>query len=286
MFCTECGKENPVGSKFCAGCGSVLTIIQNLNISTIHTALTETETETDKSDIVVCNGYIKDNSVLCSAGLTTLKDIKIKSFWNNKPINSKCPIYFDYNPVTKEAYNVRKLFRYMLTGIGENNKIEVIGGNFKTGDYSIFADGAALKTIDDEFIGLYNAKISIVSVERAQNKLKSIAIGAVGSLATLGVGAVLGAMHASKKYNMIEVETEKGEFFIAKCRPQAYHTLYSAIKDNCNGVSNKEFEGMYKQKPQSKGIESFYREARSNSIILSIIVYGFIGIALLFFLFK
>lgn len=289
MFCTECGKECTATSNFCPACGKSLrepirgntekVLKMSPRNSDIHN-----EARTLKDDTVLCLGMLKRGVIRSSNGVAIIRGIAIKSFWKGLPIKTDGLIYFDYNSVTKEAFNLRRA--PTSSGISENHRIEVKGGNFKEGTYYIVADGAGLISNSEKLIGLYNAKMSTISVDRAQQKLKSFAIGAVGTIATLGIGAVLGAMHASKKYNTIEIETENGDFFIAQCRPQAYQTLYTAIKENTNVISNKEFLELHKNNKKHKKIESFFSAANAKEGSYSAISYVVLGLVILTVLSK
>lgn len=97
---------------------------------------------------------------------------------------------------------------------------------------------------------------------------------AIGALAILGVGAVLGAMHASRKYNTIKAETENREFFIAQYRPQAYQALYIAIKSNQGSISNIE---AYTKSSNCKNIEAFLKSANLKETLWSVVTYSFWG---------
>lgn len=289
MFCTNCGKENQDSNKFCFNCGlSLMEVISFKASCTREPMSTDSELPlltTQVEELPTCKGRYYNGQIQSSGGISTLNEIKITSFWKNKAIQDKSPIIFEYNPEKKEASNVRII--PIATGIGESSQIEVKGGSFKVGRYHIVGNGSALKNEHGDLIGLYNAQVSIISTERAQKKLKSVAIGAVGTLATLGVGAVLGAMHASKKYNTIEVETESGEFFIAQCRPKAYQNLYSAVKSNQNNcISNIELLESYYIPSESKNIESFFTSAKKKEGIVNLIYCVFWGVFILVVLSK
>lgn len=272
MYCSKCGKENNEDSNFCVHCGQKLTQSTNLSETPHH----HKNVILQDANCIPCKGMISNGKILSSSGVGTINEIIIKSFWKDRVIRSKCSVLFDYNPNTKEAFNIRE---YPIgLGLGENNRIEIKGGSYKEGTYYIVGNGHGLRSETTDFIGLYNAKISVITAERAQQKLKSLAIGAVGTLATLGVGLVAGALHASKKYNTIEVETENGGFFIAQCRPQAYQTLYTAIKSNQNDINNFEAEEAYTKSPNCKNIEYFFPTTNTKEIAWNVVSYGFIGL--------
>lgn len=281
MFCTKCGKENEERNKFCFNCGCALNQTQSnhQDLRILQETNNNLQTILQNPSHIPCKGMIKNGKVFSSTGIGAMSNIKIKSYWKEMKVIGKKQILFDYDPINKEAFNIREY--PVAKGISENYRIDIKGGDFKSGIYYIIGDGSGLRSESTDFVGLYNAKISVVTAERAQQKLKSLAIGAVGSLATLGIGAVLGAMHASKKYNTIEVETESGKFFIAQCRPLAYQTLYSAIKSNQGVVSNFEAEKAFTKSPNCKKIETFSTGANLKEIVSNIVTYGLVGLLLL-----
>lgn len=215
MKCKSCKTINSSESKFCSECGEKL----NQSVGTTYI------------------GYLNSNGKLCenknNIPLTGYRGYGVKKGFSAIQ-DSK--VLFEL--VDSKIVNLRTLpcpkFKLGIC------KFDVKGGDCTAGEYVLSADGSCLVelglSVSSEnykagFMPLGGASVEVITEERAKEKLKSAVYGAVGALATLGVGLVVGVMHASKKFYLLEVRHENGSSIILECRPDAYQALLLAVKN-------------------------------------------------------
>jgi hypothetical protein len=274
MFCTECGKENQEQNKFCFDCGNTLS---REKIEEIVEAIIPTGT----NNLPTCKGVYEQGTIKSSGGISKIQGIKLISFYKNLPMPYKSEILFEYEHLKNEAYNIRPL-PLKVTSLKDIGSIEVKGGHYKEGKYSITGNGLALSNDKtEELITLYGCKIETITQERARKKLKSLAVGAVGALATLGVGVVVGLMHASKKYILAEITLSDGNMVIAEMRPQAYEKILLTSKKEYPSITQEEFLKSIERDKDTKNIEDYFTGAKVTQNINMFITYAVVGLIIL-----
>jgi len=274
MICVKCKHDNEYSSKFCSHCGSEITstgdIIKQINSS---------PSIENNSESVNCLGRYKNGYICSSGGASELKQITINSFWKNIKPNNNDSVFFSYSPENKIATNVRA--KPIFADPTQNYRIEVKGGVIPTGRYIISTNNTSLQNKKStEVYSLYGSTINITTEERAREKLKSVVIGAVGAIATLGIGLVVGALHASKKFLLIEVTLSNGDFFIAECRPDVYQKMLLTTKYKVE-ISQEEYIDSITAKNNTKNIEEFYKGAKNKELIFNVGAGLFLLIVLL-----
>jgi len=270
MICIKCKHDNEYSSKFCSHCGES---IQHSSPSTNLSSQTDT---------VTCVGYYS-NKKICTTAQSPLPTISINSYWRNLFIPNNTHVIFDYDPSIEIAYNVR-IYPNHLVIEKEKNKITIKGGPVPEGNYFLTNQGLILRG-ETASICLYGAKISLITEERAKHLMKSVALGAVGALATFGVGLVVGALHASKKYQLIEVRLSEVEFFIAECRPYAYQQLLTAVETGNQPIGQKDFLDSIKNGQKVDDISKYFLDVKRRETIAMFTVWGVIALVL-FIIFK
>ena len=270
MECKKCNSDNNDSSKFCNQCGE---LIQHSSSST---------NPPNQSDRVTCVGYYS-NKKICTTAQSPLPTISINSYWRNLFIPNNTHVIFDYDPSIEIAYNVR-IYPNHLVIEKEKNKVTVKGGTVPEGNYFLTNQGLILRG-ETESVCLYGAKISLITEERAKHLMKSVALGAVGALATFGVGLVVGALHASKKYQLIEVRLSEAEFFIAECRPDAYQQLLTAVVTGNQSIGQKDFLDSIKNGQKIDDISKYFLDVKRKETIAMLTFWVVIALVL-FILFK
>ena len=251
----------------------------------------------DQTDMVTCIGYYSNKKICTTEDsplVTNLIDsywrslsiptIIIDSYWRNLTIPNNTYIIFEYDPSTEIAYNVR-IYPNSLEIIKSENKVVVKGGTLQEGDYYLTNQGLILKG-KTEIACLYGSKISLITEERAKHLMKSVALGAAGALATFGVGVVVGILHASKKYQLIEVRFSETEFFIAECRPDAYQQLLTATIADNPVIKQNDFLDSIKNGQEVDDIIKYFASVKKDkkiakyagwSILVIMLFIGIIG---------
>jgi predicted HTH transcriptional regulator len=204
IVCNSCYSKNEDKVKLCNYCGASLSkkhespkstnttekkTTYQLNNITEHEIDSLSTNLSNQTDTVTCLGYYS-NKGICTTSTSPLSTISINSYWRSFSIPNNTHIIFDYEPIKKVAYNIR-IYPAPVNQT-KKNKLEVKGGTVPTGDYYLTNKGLILRG-ETESVCLYGAKISLITEERAKHLITSVALGVVGTLATFGVGLVVGA---------------------------------------------------------------------------------------------
>ncbi|MDF0536010.1 hypothetical protein PY479_17240 [Shewanella sp. A32] len=202
MICGACKAENDHNSMFCSNCGSALLPVKN--------------------GVVTYRGYLNQNQVLCEFNThLPLRKFKGISRLTGAQVVKGSEVLFEIDD--DDIVNLRSV----PEPAPSLETFDIRGGDYPTGEYVMSEDGACLISTKGQkiYAFLAGAKVEKITEERAQEKLKSVMIGSVAAIATLGVGLAVGAMHAAKKFYLLEVTLVSGKFFIVKCRPKSYEKL-------------------------------------------------------------
>jgi len=267
-ICLQCNSINGGSYKFCTSCGTARGVTE---LSKTRETIDTNET----IDTVTCTGYYSNNKI-CTTDQTPLPTISINSYWRYISIPNNTHVIFEYEPSTEIAYNVR-IYPNTLEVEKEKNKITVKGGTVPEGDYCLTNQGLILRG-EAESICLYGAKISLITEERAKHLMKSVALGAVGALATFGIGLVVGALHASKKYQLIEVRFSEAEFFIAECRPDAYQQLLTAVLTGNQVIGKKDFLDSIKNGQKVDDISKYFHSIKRKKDIEKYVIWAIVTV--------
>lgn len=205
MICEKCSVNNAGDSKFCRNCGCAI----------VH----------DENNLTTYIGYLNTDGILCELK-THLPLRKFKAIENSKYFK----VALDSEVLFEIDDDVVINLRSLPALAPSFETFDVRGGDYPADDYSMSDDQICLISTKDRkvYVFLAGAKIEKITEERAQEKFKSVMIGSVGAIATLGVGLAVGVMHAAKKFYLLEVTLTNGKFLILKCRPKGYEQLLLA----------------------------------------------------------
>jgi hypothetical protein len=272
VICIQCKHDNKDSSKFCGQCGSkIITtddMLRQIN-STPSIKQCKENLPPALGEDINCLGRYKNGYICSSGGASELKQITINSYWKGIKPNNNENVLFSYSPKNKTATNVRA--KPIFADPTQNYRVEVKGGVIPTGRYIISTNNVSLQNKKSSKIySLYGSTINITTEERAREKLKSVVIGAVGAIATLGVGLVVGILHASKKFLLIEVTLSNGDFFIAECRPDVYQKMLLTTKYEME-ISQEDYIDSITAKSNTKNIEEFYDKAKNKELIFNVV---------------
>ena len=207
MSCVKCASAVDATCKYCPQCGQIVSICNSK-----ETYL----------------GYMNASKHLCDDKKRPLNQFKSYSVKDGFSALAKTEVLFEV-----ENYAVINL-RSLPSINYSSTTFDVKGGSVKPGQYTLSTDKSCLVNIANpkqSWIALAGSSVEIITEERAKEKLKSAAYGAVGALATLGIGLVVGLLHASKKFYLVELISEDGNSIVLECRPNSYQELLLAIKN-------------------------------------------------------
>jgi hypothetical protein len=292
IVCNSCYSKNEDKVKLCNYCGASLSkkhespkstnttekkTTYQLNNITEHEIDSLSTNLSNQTDTVTCLGYYS-NKGICTTSTSPLSTISINSYWRSFSIPNNTHIIFDYEPIKKVAYNIR-IYPAPVNQT-KKNKLEVKGGTVPTGDYYLTNKGLILRG-ETESVCLYGAKISLITEERAKHLITSVALGVVGTLATFGVGLVVGALHASKKYQLVEIRFSESEFLIVECRPSAYEQLLTAEVTGNKAIAQRDFLDSIKNGKNTNDIAKYFSSVQEKEKITMFASWAVIALVLL-----
>lgn len=208
---------------------------------------------------IYSSGYVKHDSYFIN------ETIKAETTWKNSSIPDNSQVLFEFDPQTEIALNVRQIPTYEY-----NFEVNVKAGNIVLGKYLLSDNGQVLRSSEGQLLPLLNSNLSVLTEERAKEKLKSFAIGGTLALFSLGVGAIAGIAHAAKKFLLVEVTTDGDEHFIVEMRPKHYELILTAKASFSEPVPSEEYRdsliGLEKAKTIPEVIKLIQRQ-KAESLI-------------------